>query len=52
MFRNVSQAFLAPLPVMDLKPPHLVIALRNTNKEEKEGEHGAKQGEGGNGCSN
>jgi hypothetical protein len=36
---------------MDLKPPHLVIALRNTNKEE-EGEHGAKQGEGGNGCSN
>jgi hypothetical protein len=32
MFRNASQAFLAPLPVMDLKPPHLVIALRNANK--------------------
>ena len=22
---------MAPLPVMDLKPPHLVIALRNAN---------------------
>jgi hypothetical protein len=31
MFRNDSQAFLAPLPVMDLKPPLLVIALRNAN---------------------
>jgi hypothetical protein len=31
MFRNASQVFLAPLAVMDLKPPHLVIALRNAN---------------------
>jgi hypothetical protein len=31
MFRNASQAFLVPLLVMDLKPPHLVIALRNAN---------------------
>jgi hypothetical protein len=31
MFRNASQAFLVPLPVMDLKPPHLVITLRNAN---------------------
>jgi hypothetical protein len=33
MFRNASQAFLALLPVMDLKPPHLVIALRNANTD-------------------
>jgi hypothetical protein len=31
MFRNASQAFLALLLVIDLKPPHLVIALRNDN---------------------
>jgi hypothetical protein len=31
MFWNASQAFLALLPVMDLKPHHLVIALRNAN---------------------
>jgi hypothetical protein len=31
VLRNANQAFLAPLPVMDLKPPHLVIALRNAN---------------------
>jgi hypothetical protein len=30
-FRNANQAFLVLLPVMDLKPPHLVIALRNAN---------------------
>jgi hypothetical protein len=33
MFRNANQAFLAPLPVTDLKPPHLVIALRNANMD-------------------
>jgi hypothetical protein len=27
-----QQTFLAPLPGKDLKPPHLVIALRNANK--------------------
>jgi hypothetical protein len=32
VLRNANHAFLAPLPVMDLKAPHLVIALRNTNK--------------------
>jgi hypothetical protein len=32
VLRNTNHAFLAPLPVMDLKPPHLVIALRNANK--------------------
>jgi hypothetical protein len=32
VLRNANQAFLAPLLVMDLKPPHLVIALRNANK--------------------
>jgi hypothetical protein len=32
MFRNANQVFLAPLLVMDLKRPHLVIALRNANK--------------------
>jgi hypothetical protein len=26
-----QRVFLALLPVMDLKPPHLVIALRNAN---------------------
>jgi hypothetical protein len=31
VLRNANQAFLVPLPVMDLKPPHLVIALRNAN---------------------
>jgi hypothetical protein len=30
--RNANHAFLAPLLVMDLKPPYLVIALRNANK--------------------
>jgi hypothetical protein len=30
--KKCQQAFLAPLSGMDLKPPHLVIALRNTNK--------------------
>jgi hypothetical protein len=32
MFRNASHAFLALLPVKDLKPPHWVIALRNANR--------------------
>jgi hypothetical protein len=32
VLRNGKHAFLAPLPVMDLKPPHLVIALINANK--------------------
>jgi hypothetical protein len=31
-FRNANQAFLVPLSVMDLKPPHLVIVFRNANK--------------------
>jgi hypothetical protein len=31
VLRNANQAFLEPLPVMDLKPPHLVIALTNAN---------------------
>ena len=30
--KKCQQAFLTPLPGMDLKPPHLVIALRNANK--------------------
>jgi hypothetical protein len=30
--KKYQQALLAPLPRMDLKPPHLVIALRNANK--------------------
>jgi hypothetical protein len=30
--KKCQQEFLAPLSVMDLKPPHLVIALRNANK--------------------
>jgi hypothetical protein len=34
MFRNASQAFLVLLPVMGLKSPHLVIALRNANNHE------------------
>ena len=29
--KKYQQTFLTPLPVMDLKPPHLVIALRNAN---------------------
>jgi hypothetical protein len=29
--KKYKQAFLASLPVMDLKPPHLVITLRNGN---------------------
>jgi hypothetical protein len=33
VLRNTSQAFLAPLLVMDLKTPHLVIALRNANND-------------------
>jgi hypothetical protein len=32
VLRNAKQAFLALLLVMDLKPSHLVIALRNANK--------------------
>jgi hypothetical protein len=32
-FRNANQVFLASLLVMDLKPSHLVIALRNANKQ-------------------
>jgi hypothetical protein len=32
VLRNANHAFLVPLPVMDLKPPQLVIALRNANK--------------------
>jgi hypothetical protein len=32
VLRNANQAFLASLPVTDLKPPHLVIVLRNANK--------------------
>jgi hypothetical protein len=32
VLRNANQEFMAPLPVMDLKPPHLVIELRNANK--------------------
>jgi hypothetical protein len=31
VLRNANQTFLTPLPVMDLKSPHLVIALRNAN---------------------
>jgi hypothetical protein len=31
VLRNANQAFLAPLPMVDLKPPHLVIALRIAN---------------------
>jgi hypothetical protein len=31
MFRNANQVFLEALLMMDLKPPHLVIALRNAN---------------------
>jgi hypothetical protein len=30
--RNANHAFLAPLSIMDLKPSHLVIALRNANR--------------------
>jgi hypothetical protein len=30
--KKYQQAFLALLPGMDLKPPYLVIALRNANK--------------------
>jgi hypothetical protein len=29
--KKYQQAFLVSLPGMDLKPPHLVIALRNAN---------------------
>ena len=29
--KKYQQTFLAPLPGMDLKPPYLVIALRNAN---------------------
>jgi hypothetical protein len=29
--KKCQQAFLAPLPGKDLKPSHLVIALRNAN---------------------
>ena len=29
--KKLQQAFLAPLPGIDLKPPHLVIALSNAN---------------------
>ena len=36
-----QQAFLAPLPGMDLKTPYLVIAFRNANKHS-----GAVAGEG------
>jgi hypothetical protein len=32
VLRDTSQAFLALLLVMDLKPPHLVIALGNANR--------------------
>jgi hypothetical protein len=28
-----QQAFLVPLPGMDLKPPHLVIVLSNANRD-------------------
>jgi hypothetical protein len=31
--KECQQAFLALLMGMDLKPPHLVIALRNANKQ-------------------
>jgi hypothetical protein len=31
VLRNANHTFLAPLSVMDLKPPHLVIALKNAN---------------------
>jgi hypothetical protein len=31
--KKCQQAFLVPLLGMDLKPPHLVIALRNANND-------------------
>ena len=31
--KKCQQAFLAPMPEMDLKPPYLVIALRNANSD-------------------
>ena len=37
--KKYQQAFLAPLPGMDLKPPYLVIALRNANSTYKETLH-------------
>jgi hypothetical protein len=30
--KKCQQAFLAPLPGMELKPPHLVMVLKNANK--------------------
>jgi hypothetical protein len=44
MFRNANQVFLVPLLMMDLKPPHLVIALRNANKERGQETLGAGSG--------
>ena len=36
--KKYQQAFLAPLLVMDLKPPHLVIALGNANRHSSDGD--------------